>query len=268
MATSSGEASLTSDLGRNSTSETVQRATEGARAGSLAAGAWRSRPPAAPAQQCRAAAAHGAGRRPPPPSVHRPPPHAPAGCLHLRPPVEAGCRRPGERPAGGAAAEGRGGLRVCRARRRREVLPPRAARGGLQRCTRRPDGRTGRWGDGRQAAGRRAQRPEDEATSCGRRRRVGAGGAVASRGWLGLLAKRPPNPTQTLGCAGLKPEASRSPILGPRATKSRPSTRLPVFLSNFSVVLASGRRRRDLLPSRRRGELRSEDILYCSAKGT
>ena len=50
-AAASGEASLTSDLGRNSTSETVQRATEGARAGSLAAGARRSRPPAAPAQQ-------------------------------------------------------------------------------------------------------------------------------------------------------------------------------------------------------------------------
>ena len=157
MIVNSGEASLTSDLGRNSTSETVQRATEGARAGSLAAGARRSRPPAAPAQQRRAAAAHGDGRRPPPPSVHRPPPHAPAGCLHLRPPVEAGCRRPGARPAGGTAAEDRGGLRVRRARGRREVLPPRAARGGLQRCTRRPDGRTGRWGDGRD--GRMGRRP-------------------------------------------------------------------------------------------------------------
>jgi len=30
--------------------------------------------------------------------------------------LEAGCRRPGARPAGGAAAEGRGGLRVRRAR--------------------------------------------------------------------------------------------------------------------------------------------------------
>ena len=138
----------------------------------------------------------------------------------------------------------------------------------VHETTGRGDGATAGRGDGRRAAGRQAQRPEDEATSCGRRRRAGARGAVASRGWLGLLAKRPPNPTQTLGCAGLKPEASRSPILGPRATKSRPSTRLPVFLSNFSVVLASGNRRRDLLPSRWHRELRSEDILYCSAKGT
>jgi len=194
-----------------------------------------------------------------------PQPTAPAAG-RLRPPSTG--RRPTTPPAASTSVHRSRQAAGGQARGRREVLPPRAARGGLQRCTRRPDGRTGRWGDGRQAAGRRAQRPEDEATSCGRRRRAGAGGAVASRGWLGLLAKRPPNPTQTLGCAGLKPEASRSPILGPRATKSRPSTRLPVFLSNFSVVLASGRRRRDLLPFRRRGELRSEDILYCSAKGT
>ena len=114
------------------------------------------------------------------------------------------------------------------------------------------------------APSRRWRDPKD----CRRYPKVPQGYAVASLGWLGRLAKRPPNPTQTLGRAGLKPEAFRSPILGPRATKSRPSTRLPVFLSNFSVVLASGRRRRDLLPSRRRGELRSEDTLYCSAKGT
>ena len=145
---------------------------------------------------------------------------------------------------------------------------PRRRRWRRDRATARRPWRRWSWSQLATADGRRAQRPEDEATSCGRRRRAGAGGAVASRGWLGLLAKRPPNPTQTLGCAGLKPEASRSPILGPRATKSRPSTRLPVFLSNFSVVLASGSRRHNLLPSRRRGELRSENILYCSAKGT
>ena len=136
-------------------------AAEGARAGSLAAGARRSRPPAAPAQQRRATAAHGAGRRPPPPaassSIHR------------------------SRQAAGGQASGR-----------REVLPPRAARGGLQRCTRRPDGRTGRWGDGRRAAGRRAQRPEHEATSCGRRRRAGCG-RVARLAWAASQAATKPH---------------------------------------------------------------------------
>ena len=220
-------------------------------------------------------------------------PTAPAAG-RLRPPSTG--RRPTPPPAASTSVHRSRQAAGGQARGRREAPPPRAeagcgcaARAAGGRCCRRGppeaacsgarDGRTGRWGDGRtagtagwgdgrRAAGRRAQRPEDEATSCGRRRRAGAGGAVASRGWLGLLAKRPPNPAQTLGCAGLKPEASRSPILGPQATKSRPSMRLPVFLSNFSVVLASGRRRRDLLPSRRRGELMSEDILYCSAKGT
>ncbi|KAG2536212.1 hypothetical protein PVAP13_9NG172473 [Panicum virgatum] len=164
------------------------------RAGSLAAGARRSRPPAAPAEQRRAAAAHSAGRRPPPPSVHRPPPHAPAGCLHLRPPVEAGCRRPGARPAGGAAAEGRGGLWVRCARGRREVLPPRAARGGLQRCTRRPDGRDDRMGrrpTGGRAAGAKARGRGDEL----RQAQAGGGrgcGRVARLAWAaGQAATKP-----------------------------------------------------------------------------
>jgi len=73
----SGEASLTSDLGRNSTSETVQRATEGARAGSLAAGARHSRPPAAPGRRSprrRPPAAAPRPRRLPPPPPHAEPP--------------------------------------------------------------------------------------------------------------------------------------------------------------------------------------------------
>ena len=232
-------------------------------------GAWRSRPPAAPPH-----APAGAGRLHPPSTGRRPtPPPAATTSVH-RSRQAAGGQASGRREAPPPRAEAGSGCaaRAASGRCCRRGLPEAACSGARDgRTVGRGDGATAGttgWGVGRRAAGRRAQRPEDEATSCGRRRQAGAGGAVASRGWLGRVAKRPPNPTQTLGCARLKPKASRRPILGPRATKSRPSTWLPVFLSNFSVVLASGRRRRDLLPSQRRGELRSEDILYCSAKGT
>ncbi|XP_039834232.1 atherin-like [Panicum virgatum] len=147
MATSSGEVSLTSDLGRNSTSEKVQRATKGARVGSLAAGAQRSGPPAAP-------------------------PHAPAGTGRLHPPSTGRCPTPP--PAASTSVHRSRQAASGQAHGRREAPLPRAeagcgcaARAAGGRCCRRGppeaacsgarDGRTVGRGDGRD--GRTGRRP-------------------------------------------------------------------------------------------------------------